>query len=229
MSGSSSWRQRSSVRVRHTRPRAWVTMKLMASGVTYSAAMTRSPSFSRSSSSTRITSRPARSSAMISVTGDMSAPWPASAVRMEALLMVSPRISWPILTPPRATYGARPRGTSADGTRAALQCACAPCTVPHTVPHIWGTAHAHGGAICVYSVHQRQGAPALSPAPDSLERTPMTESPDTASDGRRSIQSVESGFRLLQALVEDAVPLALGDLAARAGMSSSRATPISSA
>ncbi|WP_237173289.1 IclR family transcriptional regulator [Paracandidimonas lactea] len=53
----------------------------------------------------------------------------------------------------------------------------------------------------------------------------MTESPDTASDGRRSIQSVESGFRLLQALVEAAVPLALGDLAARAGMSSSRAHP----
>src|SRR5471032_2172033 len=41
-------------------------MKLIASGVTKSAAMTRSPSFSRSSSSTRITIRPAFSSAMIS-------------------------------------------------------------------------------------------------------------------------------------------------------------------
>src|SRR5690606_32837906 len=41
-------------------------MKLMASGVTKSAASTRSPSFSRSSSSTRMTMRPARISATIS-------------------------------------------------------------------------------------------------------------------------------------------------------------------
>src|SRR5450830_476539 len=58
--------QCSSVKVRHTRPRAYLTMKLMASGVTKSVASTRSPSFSRSSSSTRITMRPARSSATIS-------------------------------------------------------------------------------------------------------------------------------------------------------------------
>src|SRR5471030_2376046 len=44
-------------------------MKLIASGVTKSAASTRSPSFSRSSSSTRITILPARMSAMISVVG----------------------------------------------------------------------------------------------------------------------------------------------------------------
>ena len=41
-------------------------MKLMASGVTFSAAMQRSPSFSRSSSSTRITIRPARISSIAS-------------------------------------------------------------------------------------------------------------------------------------------------------------------
>src|SRR3546814_604327 len=42
MRGKSNCRQRSSVSVRHTRPRAWVTMKLIASGVKNSAAMTRS-------------------------------------------------------------------------------------------------------------------------------------------------------------------------------------------
>src|ERR1700730_16861026 len=51
-------------------------MKLIASGVTNSAARTRSPSFSRSSSSTRITILPAFSSAMIS--------------RVEASVMLGP-------------------------------------------------------------------------------------------------------------------------------------------
>ncbi|TEA78233.1 IclR family transcriptional regulator [Allopusillimonas ginsengisoli] len=53
----------------------------------------------------------------------------------------------------------------------------------------------------------------------------MTVNTDSTSDGRRSIQSVESGFRLLQALVDAAIPLNLRDLAARAGMTSSRAHP----
>src|SRR5258707_15253341 len=44
-------------------------MKLIASGVTKSAASTRSPSFSRSSSSTSITILPAPMSAMMSVVG----------------------------------------------------------------------------------------------------------------------------------------------------------------
>src|SRR5207342_2313876 len=57
-----SWRQRSRVSERHTRPRACVTMKLMSPGRTSSAGMMRSPSFSRSSSSTITTMRPARSS-----------------------------------------------------------------------------------------------------------------------------------------------------------------------
>ena len=50
--------QRSAVIGRHTRPRACLTIKLMASGVTCSAAIIRSPSFSRSSSSIRITILP---------------------------------------------------------------------------------------------------------------------------------------------------------------------------
>src|SRR5688572_5025339 len=69
MSGSRSWSQRSGVRARQMRPRPWVAMKLMISGVTFSAAMVRSPSFSRSSSSTTTRMRPARISSMASSTG----------------------------------------------------------------------------------------------------------------------------------------------------------------
>ncbi|MEZ4393520.1 MAG: hypothetical protein R3A48_20820 [Polyangiales bacterium] len=58
--GRRSSSQRSSVRVRQMRPRACFAMKLIASGVTFSAASTMSPSFSRSSSSVRITMRPSR-------------------------------------------------------------------------------------------------------------------------------------------------------------------------
>ena len=46
------------------RPRPWVAMKLIAAGVTFSAAMARSPSFSRSSSSTMMTIFPALKSSM---------------------------------------------------------------------------------------------------------------------------------------------------------------------
>src|SRR5215469_2976548 len=49
-------------------PLVWRIMKATASGVVCSAAMMRSPSFSRSSSSMMMTMRPARSSARISVT-----------------------------------------------------------------------------------------------------------------------------------------------------------------
>ena len=62
MGGSSRASQRSPVRARQTRPRPSRAMKLIASGVTFSAARTRSPSFSRSSSSTTTTRRPAWSS-----------------------------------------------------------------------------------------------------------------------------------------------------------------------
>ncbi|MNN95843.1 hypothetical protein D3C81_2147210 [compost metagenome] len=52
--------QCSSVRVRQIRPRASRAMKLIASGVQQSAASNRSPSFSRSSSSTSRTILPRR-------------------------------------------------------------------------------------------------------------------------------------------------------------------------
>jgi hypothetical protein len=60
MSGSRSRATFSSVSDRQIRPRPCLAMKLTAAGVTSSAAMHRSPSFSRSSSSTMMTCRPAR-------------------------------------------------------------------------------------------------------------------------------------------------------------------------
>ncbi len=60
--------QRSRLKVRQTRPRACVIMKLISSGRTWVAAMTKSPSFSRSSSSMRMTIFPARISATSSST-----------------------------------------------------------------------------------------------------------------------------------------------------------------
>lgn len=47
----------------------------------------------------------------------------------------------------------------------------------------------------------------------------------TTHDGRRSIQSIETGFPLLAALADAAIPLNLRDLAARAGMTSAKAHP----
>lgn len=46
-----------------------------------------------------------------------------------------------------------------------------------------------------------------------------------ARDGRRGIQSIETGARLLKALAGASTPLALGELASRAGMSPARAHP----
>ena len=63
---SSSFSASSGARLKQTSPRPWVTMKLMISGVTNWAAMVKSPSFSRSSSSTRMIMRPARISARAS-------------------------------------------------------------------------------------------------------------------------------------------------------------------
>ena len=62
---------------RQMRPRPNLAMKLMASGVTNSAAMVRSPSFSLSSSSTRMIILPCRISAMASsvLHRGMSIPW----------------------------------------------------------------------------------------------------------------------------------------------------------
>ena len=47
----------------------------------------------------------------------------------------------------------------------------------------------------------------------------------TTPDGRRSIQSVETGFPLLATLVEAGIPLTLRDLASRSGMTSAKAHP----
>ena len=63
---SPSSSQRSGVSVRQISPRPCVAMKLMASGVTCSAAMQRSPSFSRSGASTTMTSFPFRMSSSAS-------------------------------------------------------------------------------------------------------------------------------------------------------------------
>ena len=60
INGISSSSRRSGVMDRQTSPRPYRAMKLMASGVIFSAAIVRSPSFSRSASSTTMTSRPAR-------------------------------------------------------------------------------------------------------------------------------------------------------------------------
>src|SRR4051794_4947389 len=69
MSSRPSSSQRSGVSARQIHPPAWRVMKLMASGVTNCAAMTRSPSFSRSSSSTTTTILPcamsSRASSMV--------------------------------------------------------------------------------------------------------------------------------------------------------------------
>lgn len=54
-----------------------------------------------------------------------------------------------------------------------------------------------------------------------LSNKPRTSGPD----GQRSIQSVETGFPLLAALVDAGRPLTLRDLAARAGMTSAKAHP----
>jgi hypothetical protein len=55
MSGTSNWSSRSAVIGMQISPRPCVAMKLMTSGVIFSAAIVRSPSFSRSSSSTTTT------------------------------------------------------------------------------------------------------------------------------------------------------------------------------
>ena len=66
MSSSPSSRQRSGIKARQIRPRPNLAMKLMVSGVANCAGMTRSPSFSRSSSSTRTIIRPLRNSSIAS-------------------------------------------------------------------------------------------------------------------------------------------------------------------
>ncbi len=68
-SGMSSSSSRSGVIARQTRPRPYLAMKFTASGVTFDAAIVRSPSFSRSSSSTTTIIRPSRTALMASSIG----------------------------------------------------------------------------------------------------------------------------------------------------------------
>ena len=81
---------------RQISPRPWRAMKLIASGVAICAGMMRSPSFSRSSSSTRMYMRPLRASLMI-----VSAPTSTS---------------W---TPPSSSFSSRP-SVSAVGFQSLL-------------------------------------------------------------------------------------------------------------
>ncbi len=79
ISGISSSSSRSGVIDRQISPRPWRAMKLITSGVTFSAAMVRSPSFSRSSSSTTMIILPARiasSASSMRANGDVFLPAP---------------------------------------------------------------------------------------------------------------------------------------------------------
>jgi hypothetical protein len=67
---SPSWSQRSGVSARQISPRPSLAMKLIASGVANCAAIVRSPSFSRFSSSQTITIRPRRISSSASSIGE---------------------------------------------------------------------------------------------------------------------------------------------------------------
>ena len=69
ISGMSSSSSRSGVIERQISPRPYRAMKLIASGVIFSAAIVRSPSFSRFSSSQTMTMRPARMAATASSIG----------------------------------------------------------------------------------------------------------------------------------------------------------------
>ena len=81
-----SWSARWRVSDRQIRPRPCLAMKLMASGVAICAGMTRSPSFSRSSASTRMIMRPLRKSSMISSIGERK-PLPSAVCgRLQAVL-----------------------------------------------------------------------------------------------------------------------------------------------
>jgi hypothetical protein len=99
MSGMPSSSRRCAVTGMHTMPRPCVTMKLIASGVTFSAAMMKSPSFSRSASSVTITSLPARTSAMTSSTGSNGQPgirsWPGRIVSVALIKTKNPEATQP--------------------------------------------------------------------------------------------------------------------------------------
>src|SRR6266850_1302869 len=99
ISGISSSARRSSVMGRQMRPRPWRAMKLTWSGVIFSAAIVRSPSFSRSSSSTTMIIWPvpmASTASSMLANGDafLRAPFAISMRRFIIQLSVC-RLAWP--------------------------------------------------------------------------------------------------------------------------------------
>ena len=116
ISGMSSSSSRWGVIARQIKPRPYFAMKLMASGVIFSAAMVRSPSFSRSSSSATITISPARMAAMAS---SIRANWferLSPAFRVSCIRSISPplcALTWNLMCTAIATSVAdrlRPAG-----------------------------------------------------------------------------------------------------------------------
>ena len=90
ISGISSSSSRSGVIDRQIRPRPYRAMKLIASGVTFSAAIVRSPSFSRSSSSTTMIIRPARmasTASSIRANGEVAFPAASASFGFAGLLL----------------------------------------------------------------------------------------------------------------------------------------------
>ncbi len=115
ISGMSSSSSRSGVIARQIKPRPYFAMKLMASGVIFSAAMVRSPSFSRSSSSATMTISPARMAAMAS---SIRANW---FERLSGVLRVSwlRSISVPLCLPVRTLLCTMIATSVANGRRSA--------------------------------------------------------------------------------------------------------------
>ena len=89
---SPNWSTRSPVSARQISPRPCIAMKFTACGVHICAGMHRSPSFSRSSWSTRMYIRPLRASSMISSTEEM-----ASDQSVRVSVMGQPLGSFPVL------------------------------------------------------------------------------------------------------------------------------------
>ncbi len=97
------------------RPRHSLIMKATISGVAFSAAMTRSPSFSRSSSSTTTTGRPAAMSAMACSTGSSAKSSMSSVYRTVAALMPALLPGWAVL--PRASAATSRAGPTGRARR----------------------------------------------------------------------------------------------------------------
>ena len=115
--GRPSWSHRSPVRARQMRPRPCRVMKLMVSGVTSSAAQTRSPSFSRSSSSATMTILPFRRSSI-------------ACSMVPKVFMLFPALT----ATPRTSRSCRPRG--APGRRG-VDRASVVCSKVNGISEIW--------------------------------------------------------------------------------------------